>query len=192
MLLCWSIANGISRNSLNDAIFDYFLRLAGTSASPNRHDMQALYLPQLDLFVKREILQRLKTVRSVAVSSDGWRDSVRRNWLDLGIAWVSEVDGGTRWQIDVVDADLINLPSEISGDIIETVVRESIDEFVPPDCLLATSTNDGAGDEQKAAVQLVQEGNTFWCAAHRIQLAIDDCLDSKRPILLWIAPHTVL
>jgi hypothetical protein len=180
VLLCWSIANGVSRNSLNDAIFDYFLRLTGSTAAANRHDLQALYLPQLDGFVKREILHRLKTGRSVAVSSDGWRDSVRRNWLDLGLAWVSEEDGGSRWQIDVVDADLIYLPSEISGDIIETAVRQSVDEFVPADCLIATSTNDGAGDEQKAAFQLVQEGNNFWCAAHRIQLAIDDCLDSKK------------
>lgn len=180
VLLCWSIANGISRNSLNDTIFDYFLRLSGSTAAANRHDLQTLYLPQLDSFVKREILQHLKSVRSVAVSSDGWRDSARRNWLDLGLAWVSEVDGGSRWQIDMVDADLIYLPSEISGDIIETVVRNSVDEFVPADCLLATSTNDGAGDEQKAAFQLVQEGNTFWCAAHRVQLAIGDCLDSKK------------
>lgn len=49
----------------------------------------------------------------------------------------------------MVDADLIYMPGDINGDIIETAVRESIDKFVPPDCLIATSTNDGAGDNKR-------------------------------------------
>src|SRR5262249_9084516 len=135
--------------------------------------------PSLDLLVKREIKARLMKVRSVSVTSDGWRDRVKRNWLDLGIAWIVETNA--KWEIEVVfDVDLILLPGESTGDVLETAVRESVEEFVPPDCLIATSTNDGGGDERKAAFQLVKEGNDIWCAAHKVQLVIDDCLDSKK------------
>lgn len=51
---------------------------------------------------------------------------------------------------------------------------------MPQDCVIATSTNDGGGDERKSAFQLVKEGNDIWCCAHQIQLCIDDCLDSKK------------
>lgn len=113
---------------------------------------------------------------------DGWRDRVRRNWLDLGIAWTAEerIGATTRWFIEAIDADLIPIHGASTGDVIETLLKESIEDFVPRDCLIATSTNDGAGDERKAAFQLVQDGNDIWCAAHRVQLVIDDCLDPKR------------
>src|SRR3546814_3851615 len=76
-------------------------------------------------------------------------------------------------------------------------------------CLISTSTYDGAGDERKTAFQLVQQGNDIWCAAHRVQLAIGDCLNPKiaRPpggcaphravilkahdLVVWINSHRV-
>lgn len=178
--MAWSIANGISRASLNCALFDSFLREAGAQPVANRHDLQSEYLPQLDRLVLADIQARLKLCRSVSVTADGWRDRRKRNWIDMGIAWTADSDDSKRWIIEVVDADLIYMPGDINGDVIETAIRESIDKFVPPDCLIATSTNDGAGDEQKAAFQLVREGNNVWCTAHLIQLVIDDCLDSKQ------------
>lgn len=68
-------------------------------------------------------------MNSVSVLSDGWRDRVRRNWLDLGIAWVSDLHP-TRWVIETVDADLIPIVGASTGNIIETLVRESVEEFV--------------------------------------------------------------
>jgi hypothetical protein len=176
--LLWAIANGISRNALNCALFDSFLAELGVNPVANRHDLQADYLPQLNVLVLEHVKARLKMVRSVCASSDGWRDLLSRNWIDLALAWIEAVDG--KWVLEVVDIDLIFLPGQINGDVIESAVRESIDQFVPPECLIATSTNDGAGDEQKAAFQLVQDGNGVWCAAHRVQLAVHDCLDAKK------------
>jgi hypothetical protein len=180
-LLLWSLANGVPRVALNCPLFDGFLRDVGSTAAPNRHDLQQEYLPQLDSLVQRFVLNSLKGVRSVAVSSDGWRDVTRRDWLDLGVAWVS--DGASQkspWEVIVVDLDLIPIPGSSTGDNLETLVRESLEQYLPADCLIATSTNDGAGDEQKAAFQLVQEGNAVHCVAHQVQLAIGDCLDEKK------------
>lgn len=41
-------------------------------------------------------------------------------------------------------------------------------------------TTDGAANERAAAAKLVNEGNTVHCAAHDIQLAINDVLDGKQ------------
>ena len=68
-------------------------------------------------------------MNSVSVLSDGWRDRVRRNWLNLGIAWMSDLHP-TRWVIETVDADLIPIVGASTGNIIETLVRESVEEFV--------------------------------------------------------------
>ena len=104
-------------------------RCIGANVPPNRHDLQASYLLQLDRLVVLEIRRQLSTVNSVSVLSDGWRDRVRRNWLDLGIAWVSDLHP-TRWVIETVDADLIPIVGASTGNTIETLVRESVEEFV--------------------------------------------------------------
>lgn len=41
-------------------------------------------------------------------------------------------------------------------------------------------TTDGAANERTAAAHLVHEGNTIHCAAHNIQLVINDVLDPKK------------
>lgn len=179
-LLLWAIANGVPRLALNCPIFDSYHRRIGSVPADNRQTLQSEYLPQLDILVKAHYSDMFKRSRSVSILSDGWRDSVKRNWIDVGIAFVAEDEASSKWIIEVVDADLVPVTGAGTGDVLETLVRESVQDFVPPDCLIATSTNDGAGDERKAAFQLVQPGNDIWCAAHRIQLAIDDCLDNKR------------
>lgn len=41
-------------------------------------------------------------------------------------------------------------------------------------------TTDGAANERGAARLLVEEGNDLHCAAHGIQLVINDCMDPKK------------
>lgn len=174
--LAWAVANGVSRLALNCPILDMALHTAGATPVPNRHDLAAEHLMQLDLVVKGELRRMMQQSASVCLFSDGWSDISRRFWLDLGVSFV--VDSSPKqWSIEVVDVDLIPVVASSTGDVLETLIKESIDEFVPADCLIATSTNDGGGDERKAAFQLVKEGNDWWCSAHLLQLAIGDALD---------------
>lgn len=181
-LSLWAIVNGVSRVALNCPIFDSYLNHVGSTPTANRHDLKLEHLMQLNQLVVTEQRARIVPVRSVSIFSDGWRDRVRRNWIDLGVSFTNEMlmGGQKEWSIEVFDTDMLPIPGASTGDVLETLVKESLDEFLPPDCLIATSTNDGAGDERKAAFQLVKDGNDFWCAAHLVQLAIDDCLDNKK------------
>lgn len=178
-LLLWAIANGVSRSPLNCPILDLFLRHSGATPAPNRHDLAELHLPRLDNLVKIEYLNNLKKVRAVSIFSDGWSDRLRCYWIDLGLCYVDDTEPGP-WRLETIDLDIIPIPGTVNGDVIETAIKESIEEFVPSDCLIATSTNDGAGDERKAAFQLVQDGNDWYCVAHRVQLAEGDCFDPKK------------
>lgn len=178
-LSLWSVTNSVSRSAVNCPLFDSYTRDLGSMAPANRHDLSDKYLPELADLVREEIKGTLKPVRSVALLSDGWRDRARRNWIDIGIAWIATKEDGT-WAVEVADGDIVHVPGSSTGDVLETLVKEAVEDLVPADCLLATSTNDGAGDEQKAANQLVQEGNNLHCCAHNVQLSIDDCLDGKR------------
>jgi hypothetical protein len=51
---------------------------------------------------------------------------------------------------------------------------------LPEDCLKSSSTTDGAKNELGAAFALVNEDNALHCAAHNIQLVVNDVFDSKQ------------
>ncbi len=87
-LMMWAVANGIPRIALNDPLFDSYLNDLGTPAAPNRHSLQEDYLPQLDALVVKEIKDELKNVSSVSLSADGYRDRVRRDWVNVTIYWI--------------------------------------------------------------------------------------------------------
>jgi hypothetical protein len=177
--LIWSVVNNVPRIALNCPFFDAYVSSIGGTKTTNRHDLQSEYLPILDQYVVKTMQKRMIKARSCSVSSDGWKDRRNRNWIDLAIAWMFErsID---EWDIEVFDADLVPVTTSSTGNVLETLVRESVDDLVPLDCVIATSTNDGGGDERKAAFQLVKEGNDIWCVAHRIQLCIGDLLDGKK------------
>lgn len=142
-LLLWSITNGVSRSSLNCPILDLFLKHVGAAPAANRHDLSQLYIQQLDLLVKKDIRFTTKNLRSASAFLDGWTDLLRRFFLDLGIAFIDEPEPGV-WVVEVIDLDLIPIHGSVTGDVIEVAVRESIEEFLPSDCLIASSTNDGS------------------------------------------------
>lgn len=68
-LLIWAISNGLSRSALNCSLFDRFLQDVGAGPAANRHDMQQEHFVQLELLVRHEFEQKLKTARSVSISS---------------------------------------------------------------------------------------------------------------------------
>jgi len=139
-------------------------------------------LAALDTFVVDEIKDKLSDSKAVNIFNDGWRDRKRRNWLDLGVSLLQDSDAGLEepWEFQVYDLDMIPVPSSSTGDNIETLLKESLDFFLPEDCVIATSTSDGGSDERKAASQLVKEGNDWWCSAHLVQLCVHDSLDPKK------------
>src|SRR6185295_4458384 len=96
---------------LNDPLFDAYLRELGAEAAPNRHSLQAEYLPQLDELVVSEYSSQLKKTICVSLSADGWRDRIRRNWISLGFYFMVDDDGV--WRIEVIHPDLI--PISISS-----------------------------------------------------------------------------
>jgi len=128
ILLMWSIANGVPRNALNCPILDKFFKCIGSITAENRHDLGGMYLEQLDLLVQREQTKLLAETRFVCPTSDGWRDLARRDWVDLGVTFMIRLP--KLFQIAVLDLDLIHVPFGTSGDVLEVLVRESIDERV--------------------------------------------------------------
>lgn len=182
-LLMWSVANNVPRIALNDSLFDSYLNDIGAPAAPNRHSLQEDYLPQLDRLVVDEIMEELKCVTSVSLSADGYRDRVRRDWVNVTIYWIISVMGKEKkevWAIRLAKPDLLYLPESATAENIATLVNAAVDEFVPPTCLKATMTTDGAANEHAAAVDMVNEGNELHCADHNVQLAMNDNLDPKK------------
>lgn len=134
LLLLWAVSNGIPRFALNDPILDAYHRHVGASPPSNRHTLQAEYLPILDNLVIRGYVQRLKGVASVSLLADGWRDLVRRDWLDAGVQWVEETvkDSQTTWSLQVVHLDLIFVPTSATSAAIHDLIATSVDDFVRP------------------------------------------------------------
>ena len=129
-LLMWSIANGISRNSLNDILFDAYLKSIGAQAATNRHTLQEQHLPILDQLVRDSHISDLKDIMSAAISSDGWRDKHRRDFINVVIAFIKCHETKKLWLIKVVEPDLIFLPTSATADTIAYLINNVLNEVV--------------------------------------------------------------
>ncbi len=129
MGLAWAICNGVSRNALNHPLLDKALASRGAQPFPNRHDLENAYLPMLDLAVTRVIRKKLSSVDAVSTSTDGWKDLAKRYWLDVGLAWV-DISSNIEWKLEVIDLDLIQLLTNSTAAVVETLILESISSFV--------------------------------------------------------------
>jgi hypothetical protein len=132
LLLLWSVSNGVSRLALNDPILDAYHKHIGATPPSNRHTLQDQYLPILDQLVVRNYVTRLKKAASVCLMADGWRDLVRRDWIDAGVQWIEEIADGSvvSWGIAVVHLDLIFVPGSATSEAIHDLIANSVDEFV--------------------------------------------------------------
>jgi hypothetical protein len=131
-LVLWAVANGISRNALNDTLFDSYLKSLGCDIPPNRQTLQERHLPVLDDLVTSSMIDQLKSVLSVSTSSDGWRDRARRDWINVVVTWcdVSATDP-KKWEIYSIEPDLIFLPSSATADTIAYLINNALDSVVP-------------------------------------------------------------
>ncbi len=131
-LLMWAVSCGISRNALNDPIFDSYLKSLGKTPAPNRHALQAQALPVLDSLVGESWQNDLKGALCVSVSSDGWRDQRRRNWINAIIQWceASKRDPNNEWSIFVVEPDIIPLSTSATAETLAYLLGSVLEKFV--------------------------------------------------------------
>jgi hypothetical protein len=130
-LLLWAIGNGVSRNAINDVLFDQYLRSLGTQPATNRHTLQNQYLPVLDDLVRAGFKDELKSLHSVAIASDGWRDRTRRDWINIVLAFIVDSEQGPKkWNIRNIEPDLVFLPSSATGDTIAYLINNVLDSIV--------------------------------------------------------------
>ncbi len=130
-LLAWAISCGVSRNALNDILFDSYHKSLGAPPPSNRHLLQDSYLPAFDELVRASIIESLKKASSVSLSSDGWRDRSRRDWINIVVQWIGDSSNTPKkWDILVVEPDLIFLPSSATSDTIAYLIDDSLESFV--------------------------------------------------------------
>lgn len=130
LLLMWAVSNGVSRNVLNCSLFDAYHKALGVQPPANRHTLQDQYLPLLDTLVVDNMVERLSKVPCVSLSADGWRDRIRRDWIDVAIYWIENISEGNAWKIAVLHPDLIPVPSTSTSEDIQTLVVETVDTYV--------------------------------------------------------------
>jgi len=132
-LLLWAVSNGISRDALNDVFFDAFLESVGKDPPENRHMMDQ-YLHVLDDLVRASIGEALKSIPSVSVSSNGWRDSARRYWVNLVVEFIREktvpANAPKQWELVAFEPDIIILPSSVSSGISACLVNDALKYIV--------------------------------------------------------------
>ena len=128
-LTIWMVANAISRASINDCLFDSYLRTLGAPTAANRHVFQDTYLHALDDFVVEEMKARLAHVPCVSISSDGWRDRRRRDFIKVVLSWCDNISPD-RWGIQVIEPDFIYVPSDTTAESIESLVNDSLNFIV--------------------------------------------------------------
>lgn len=175
LFVMWASVIGLGKNALNHPLFDLAMEKSGSNLLPNRHTLSDDYVMKLDSFVSAEIRSNLSSQISVSVVWDEWRDSIRRNWLDLCVVYISDT-----WEIIVTHPEPVFLTDRTSGDILAGLIRGITDRWLGSNCLIATATTDGAAKELLAGETLVNPGNNLWCSAHLAQLALKDVVNSDK------------
>jgi hypothetical protein len=128
ILLSWSIANVVGRLALNCPLFDAYLKSIGSTPASNRHDLAAVYLPQLDSLVSETTMASLRGIFSASISCDGWRSRTRRDFINITVQYTGDVD--LHWGIIVTHLDLVYVPGSCTAEHLEMTVLGSADEFV--------------------------------------------------------------
>jgi hypothetical protein len=129
-LLNWAVANRIPRIALDDVLFDSYQREVGVSPAPNRHSLQNNHLVELDNLVVKEFVEELTSVKCVSLSADGYRDRVRRDWINVSVYWCAPEPGSGKWVIRILKPDIIYLPESATAENISLYISEVIDDFV--------------------------------------------------------------
>ncbi len=133
-LLFWAISNSISRNSLNDPLFDAWMKSLGVEQARNRHTMQNQHLVVVDELVRENMVDSLKQIPCVSISSDGWRDRARRDWVNLVVEFIREKEQSPKlpklWEIVTIEPDLILLPSSATADTLAYLINDALDSIV--------------------------------------------------------------
>lgn len=130
-LMMWALSNRIPRIALDDVLFDSYLREVGTSPTPNRHLLQSSHLVELDNLVVKEFTDELASVKCVSLSADGYRDRVRRDWLNVTVYWCAPSKQKViKWEIRLLKPDIIYLPSSATAENISLYISEVVDDFV--------------------------------------------------------------
>lgn len=173
----WSVLCLISRQALNDPLFDLAMKKSGCQASPCRNQLESTYLAQLDLLICEEMKDMLAPIEVVSLSVDGWSDRLREHWMDCSVSFVKENAETKLWELCVLHPDLIYVGTAATSDVIECLIRSVCSEFLSETCLIGTSTTDGAANERKAAKSIVAEGSALHCVGHTGQLCVHDLLE---------------
>ncbi len=188
LLWCiWATSNLIPKQPLNDSVLDLLLCKCGVNPLPNRHQLQDVYLAELDALVCADLKSCLSQATSVCLCTDGWSDRRRESWLDVAITYIN-----IAWQFVVVHPGLLAVTESCTGDFIELLIRSMLSEWVSENCLIASCTTDGAANERKCAFQLVGAGSDLHCSAHLGQLAIHDVVDTNPFLNLITKSHSLV
>lgn len=174
--LMWATCNSISHKALNNPLLDMALRMSGVHCLPNRHTLYEQYLLQLDLALQQLLKTALSPVPSVSITSDGWSDRLHRQWIDISISFI-----GNDWEMQTIHPGLIPVDSRCTSSVLLELLKSTLNEWIPTDCLIATCTTDGGAKDKSAAENLVQPGNNIHCGGHLANLCVTDVLHSSDP-----------
>ena len=167
-------------------MFLCYLIYLGAPTTPNRHDIESVFLPKVDEFVVEILISLLTETLSVSITSDGWSDRRRRNWLGFSLNYIN-----ADWKIVSLQPDLIPVSARSTAENLFIALNGAIEYWIPTSCLKATQTTDGASNERKASKLHVGESNCIHCCCHTLELVIGDVLDDDKANLRT-HPHRLL
>jgi len=95
-------------------------------------------------------------------------------WISVSFNFVTQ-----NWKLVCLHPDLIPARYGTSAEVVSRLLEQITEDWVPKHTLVATITADG-GNEKYGAEEFLSKGDTLHCAAHNIQLCLDDILSTKK------------
>ena len=175
-LVCQTfVKNSLSLRLADDSSFRELLTyLAPWYGPPSRRKLTRNLLPELREVTEARIRSRLRSLKAVSLTFDGWTSTANRAYLGLTCHGV-----GSGWLLESFMLGVIPVEEAETGAYIAQLVEERLLEWNLPRSKVVGVTTDGAGNMSNAVYEHL---GLFWfhCLGHVFNLAVRKGLSDPR------------
>ncbi len=182
LFMLWLLESGIPFHAMESKHLPLWLKAVGAELS-GRQTLMTSTLPAIHNAVKSEMKRGLKSIESVAISTDG-----SKKGADSAVAVVAHFVT-TDWILQEYVLGAIANPAEQDAYHIAATVQHRIDDYVGHNVLISTVVTDGGSNYRKSARILA--GNGFSCCLHLLALVMSDVCNSESTLPACIEMESI-
>jgi hypothetical protein len=148
------------------------------NVAPKSSTLKSTLLPAMVSVAEEKVRLIFSSHLSVALTADAWTSRSGEPFLGVTAHFVDE-----SWRLCACTLDLIYAPDKHSGEHLQHLMLQAVDERAGKHLFVPGIVVDGARAALNSAVRLASTENVLWCTAHRLSLVVGDVLKEHGSVI---------